>query len=160
MGGRMQARKRMAADVDGAEGVDDSVPKKKRVRVKKESVDPSTSADANAPMRRTKVTLKLPAPPPVEFFPCCLCVSPSTDGLLPVANKHGPGSGCQNVGSEVDKEVWHAHEECALVVPETWVEEVEAVTEEGGVVKEKVVYGVDLVVKDRWNLVSALFSFS
>jgi len=42
-----------------------------------------------------------------------------------------------------------AHEECASVVPETWVDEVDE-----GNGKEKVVFGVDGIVKDRWNLVS------
>jgi hypothetical protein len=37
-----------------------------------------------------------------------------------------------------------AHEQCARVIPETWLDEV------GG---EKVVFGVDSIVKDRWHLV-------
>lgn len=41
-----------------------------------------------------------------------------------------------------------AHEECAKVVPETWVDEVE--TE---MTMEKRVFGVDAIVRDRWNLV-------
>ena len=45
--------------------------------------------------------------------------------------------------------VWMAHEMCANIVPETWVDEVENVSGE----KEKVVFGVDGIVKDRWNLV-------
>ena len=36
-----------------------------------------------------------------------------------------------------------------MVVAETWVDDVER---ENGV-KEKVVFGVDAIVKDRWNLV-------
>lgn len=40
-----------------------------------------------------------------------------------------------------------AHEECAKVVPETWVDEVET---EMSV--EKRVFGVDAIVRDRWNL--------
>jgi hypothetical protein len=40
---------------------------------------------------------------------------------------------------------WRAHEICAMTIPETWIDEV------GG---ERRVFGVDAIVKDRWNLVS------
>ena len=91
-----------------------------------------------------------------------------------MARKSAPESGFQNQGSEAEKEVWMAHEECAMVVPETWVEEVEVEDEDEdqeGVregegegegkgdeavrdrAREKVVFGVDLVVKDQWALV-------
>lgn len=42
-----------------------------------------------------------------------------------------------------------AHELCASIVPETWVDEVNL--PDGGT--EKIVLGVDAIVKDRWNLV-------
>ena len=45
--------------------------------------------------------------------------------------------------------VWMAHEDCANVVPETWVDDLEV-----GGVKEKVVMGVNAIVNGRWNLVS------
>jgi hypothetical protein len=45
---------------------------------------------------------------------------------------------------------WMAHEYCANVVPETWVDEIES-GQSGE--KEKVVFGVDGIVKDRWHLV-------
>lgn len=50
---------------------------------------------------------------------------------------------------------WMAHEECANVIPETWVDEIDvAVDSHTGIpIKERVVYGVDGIVKDRWNLV-------
>lgn len=48
-----------------------------------------------------------------------------------------------------------AHEECANIVPETWVDEID-VEEDGRKVKERVVFGVDGIVKDRWNLVRTL----
>jgi hypothetical protein len=70
-----------------------------------------------------------------------------------VASKPGPGSGCQNQGSEAEKEEWRAHEECARVVPETWVEEVDVGVGGEEVERELIVFGVDLVVKDRWALV-------
>lgn len=43
-----------------------------------------------------------------------------------------------------------AHEYCANVVPETWVDEIEFGQSDE---KEKVVFGVDGIVKDRWHLV-------
>lgn len=46
--------------------------------------------------------------------------------------------------------VWMAHQLCAKVVPETWVDDVEGLNG----VKETMVFGVDGIVKDRWNLVS------
>lgn len=86
-----------------------------------------------------KVTLKLPPPP--ESYPCCLCISMNRAGMLRVRNP--PPNMVTDPG-----EVWMAHEECARIVPETWVDE------EDGV---KMVFGVDAVVKDRWNLVSSFF---
>lgn len=52
-------------------------------------------------------------------------------------------------------EAWMAHEECAKVVPETWVDEVEVgdVYPDGFRPRESRVFGVDAIVKDRWNLV-------
>ena len=49
--------------------------------------------------------------------------------------------------------VWMAHEFCANVVPETWVD----IFVRPNGQTEKVVYGVDVVVKDRWNLVGTYF---
>lgn len=46
--------------------------------------------------------------------------------------------------------VWMAHQLCAKVVPETWVDDVEG----SNGVKVTQVFGVDGIVKDRWNLVS------
>ena len=53
-----------------------------------------------------------------------------------------------------------AHESCARILPETWLDEVEAgtVLEDGSKKHEKMVFGVDAIVKDRWNLVSDLSS--
>jgi hypothetical protein len=49
---------------------------------------------------------------------------------------------------------WMAHEICAGIVPETWVDEIEEPGSiEGSKKSERVVYGVDGIVKDRWNLV-------
>jgi hypothetical protein len=60
----------------------------------------------------------------------------SSMGILPGKDEHG-------------KALWKAHESCALVVPETWVDEIEV---NGAMVKY--IFGVDAIVKDRWNLVS------
>jgi len=49
-----------------------------------------------------------------------------------------------------------AHENCARVLPETWLDEVETspMLADGTRKREKMVFGVDAIVKDRWNLVS------
>lgn len=106
------------------------------------------------PSKLPKVTLKLgPRPKEPDTFPCCLCVSTSRDGLLRV---HEPPIWLGEVTTADEPGVWMAHEECANVVPEAWVDELEVATvlPDGTEVKEKVVMGVDAIVKDRWNLVS------
>jgi JmjC domain, hydroxylase len=85
---------------------------------------------------------------PAISFPCCLCASLSTDGLLRVHDPPLPSSG---VSKPADG-VWRAHEACARVVPETWVDEVSL--NDGSDGMEKLVWGVDGIVKDRWMLVS------
>jgi hypothetical protein len=54
--------------------------------------------------------------------------------------------------------VWLAQEASARVVPETWVDDMLVDGGSGGM--EKVVWGVDGIVKDRWLLFSLLsFAF-
>jgi hypothetical protein len=83
-----------------------------------------------------------------DVFPCCLCVSTSRDGLFPVQDPPVGRRELPESLSSLVTEAWMAHEECAKVVPETWVDEVET---EMSV--EKRVFGVDAIVRDRWNLV-------
>ncbi|GJJ16220.1 hypothetical protein Clacol_010516 [Clathrus columnatus] len=45
--------------------------------------------------------------------------------------------------------IWRAHEVCARIIPETWVDETPIDNGQG---VEKVVWGVDGIVKDRWML--------
>ena len=88
---------------------------------------------------------KKPRPsPPTTGIPCCLCIS-SEDGLLPVHDP--PLFGYPGFEPKVvdGKPQWQAHEDCAKIVPETWVDEVDG---------QKFVFGVDAVPKDRWQLVS------
>ena len=102
---------------------------------------------------------------PDPALPCCLCASPHTKDLLLVHDEPLPGiSSCPNVDG-----VWHAHAQCARVVPETWIDEVEEdiPTEEldestsdlpvARTRKVQYVFGVDAIVKDRWNLVGFAF---
>ena len=107
----------------------------------------------NATQPKFTIRLKLgPRPPELEPFPCCLCISQSRDDILPVHDKpilHHP--------AYVDTKVWMAHASCARVLPETWLDEVEVgpVLEDGTRKRENMVFGVDGIVKDRWNLVSS-----
>jgi hypothetical protein len=101
-----------------------------------------------------KVTIRLklgPRPPELDPFPCCLCVSASREGLLLVHDKP-----LVQHPAYADMKVWMAHESCARVLPETWLDEAETgpELEDGTRKREKMVFGVDAIVKDRWNLVS------
>ncbi|KAJ3999361.1 jumonji superfamily protein [Lentinula boryana] len=106
----------------------------------------SSQAIETKSVPRLSIKLKLGPKPVTDVFPCCLCVSTSSEGLLHV---HDPPSGRKEALEACSNpSIWMAHEQCANIVPETWVDEVENVPGE----KEKMVFGVDGVVKDRWNL--------
>ncbi|TFK25851.1 JmjC-domain-containing protein [Coprinopsis marcescibilis] len=94
-----------------------------------------------------KLKLKLgPKPVEAEQFPCCLCVSMDKVGLLPV---NSPPQGRKDaVEAAGHPRIWMAHEQCASIIPETWVDE--APLQDG--TRVKAVFGVDAIVKDRWNL--------
>ncbi|VDC01252.1 unnamed protein product, partial [Peniophora sp. CBMAI 1063] len=111
----------------------------------KKSKTASSSKSASGP------TIKLPARPAADAnadssFPCCLCASLSTADLLPV-HARPAGSHAAWAGTRVVNDRWMAHEGCAMVIPETYVDTVGGL--EGG---EKMVFGIDAIVKDRWNL--------
>lgn len=137
-----------------AEGADDA-PKRKRPK-------PESGLSSSAPPSKLSITLKLgPKPPEPEAFSCCLCVSMSHHGLLrvqdpPIGKRELP----ESLSSIHDSTRWMAHEECAKVVPETWVDAVELAEflPDGSQVRELRVFGVDAIVKDRWNLVGFHFS--
>ncbi|KAI0942406.1 hypothetical protein AcW1_003047 [Taiwanofungus camphoratus] len=141
-----------------AEGDMSAKAKKQKTSKSAKGGNSTAEASSSKPAKPTasKVTLKLgPKPKEPEVFPCCLCVSMSQEKLLrvqdpPLWRKEG-----ESVPGADDKgAVWMAHEECANVVPETWVDEIEVgeVREDGTRAKERVVFGVDGIVKDRWNL--------
>ncbi|KAI0259156.1 JmjC domain, hydroxylase-domain-containing protein [Gloeopeniophorella convolvens] len=114
---------------------------------KKAKVSSNTS---DTPLPRVTIKLKLgPRPPELEPFPCCLCVSTSREGLLPVHDKP-----VVHHLAYAEVKVWMAHESCARVLPETWIDEIEvdSVLSDGTKKREKMVFGVDAIVKDRWNL--------
>ncbi|KAG1734599.1 JmjC-domain-containing protein [Suillus lakei] len=123
------------------EGLDPQ-PKRKRPKAK----EPSTSTPVAGPSA-SRVTLKLGPRPVEDIFPCCLCISTSRNGLFPVQDPPVGRRELPESLSSLATEAWMAHEECAKVVPETWVDEVET---EMSV--EKRVFGVDAIVRDRWNL--------
>ena len=146
------------------DSADDNAKARKKTKLGKAHSDSTPSYSVSQSPTKSvaqRVTLKLPPnPKEQESFPCCLCVSSSRNGLLKVQDpplwiKEGestaPGS---------NKSTWYAHEECANVVPETWVDEVEVDQPDGIRGKQRIVFGVDAVVKDRWNLVCLLNSCS
>lgn len=141
----------------------ETIPKRKRKsdgssngpRTKR--AKPNSAASSLIHKRTVKLTLG-PKPAASEPFPCCLCVNMSKDNLLRV---HDPPIGRKDIGidelpgSSKGPKEWMAHEECANVVPETWVDfiEVGEPQQDGSRIKEEVVFGVDGIVRDRWNLV-------
>lgn len=124
--------------------LDDMEPQPKRKRPKAKEL--STSAPVAGPSA-SRVTLKLGPRPVEDIFPCCLCISTSRDGLFPVQDPPVGRRELPESLSSLTTQAWMAHEECAKVVPETWVDEVET-----GMSVEKRVFGVDAIVRDRWNL--------
>lgn len=153
--GPSNPRKRKAVDIDTSiESIlaSASKPKSKsrKTKAKQEGIDSSSSLHGlNSPK---KVTLRLAIPKDLEPFPCCLCVSRAVNDLLPVHDIPQPWSGVPSQALSKDdhgRPIWRAHESCAMVVPETWVDEVETADGE----RAKVVFGVDAIVKDRWHLV-------
>ncbi|KAK7027350.1 hypothetical protein VNI00_015313 [Paramarasmius palmivorus] len=122
-------------------------PKKPKLKIPSTSSSP-TKTSFKISLPAPKVMLRLPArPAEPEAFPCCLCVSMDKAGLLPVQE---PPIGRKDAMDACgNPKVWMAHENCANIVPETWVDEVEN-TQTGA--KERAVFGVDAIVKDRWNL--------
>ena len=125
-------------------------PALKKIKIK--ATPPKGSAQTESPSRKTlpklSVTLKLgPRPAEPESYPCCLCVSMNSEGLLRVHDP--PITRKDAVDAAGNPKEWMAHEYCANIVPETWVDE--TVDQSGE--KVKLVFGVDGIVKDRWHLV-------
>ena len=133
------------------DGGDKRSPKKLKIKVTPSQAGGSAGASSKGPL--LKLSLKLgPKPPEPEAYPCCLCISANREGLLRV---YEPPVGRKDVEEAAGRpKEWLAHEYCASVVPETWVDEIEH-TDTG--ITEKVVFGVDGIVKDRWNLVRFRF---
>lgn len=126
----------------------DEGSKAKKLKIKPSTGKASPNLPGKPPLIKLSVTLKLgPRPIEPEPFPCCLCVSMSKEGLLRV---HDPPIGRRDATEATgNPKLWMAHDHCANIVPETWVDDLDIA--DGG--KEKVVFGVDGIVKDRWNLV-------
>lgn len=113
---------------------------------------PTPSPTKRSDVTMPTLTFKLPGRMPErESYPCCLCVSQSQVDLLPV---HDPPThrkdACEGAGNP---EKWMAHRQCADVVPETWADTMEV--QVPGELRTELrcyVFGVDGIVKDRWNL--------
>ena len=122
-------------------------PKGKKLKANRDKGTPSSAA-SKSDIPKLSITLKIG--PPKEPFPCCLCVSEDSDGLLPVYDPISTASTPKM-----------AHEHCASVIPETWVDDYEIDHPSLGTFphKTRVVFGVDGIVKDRWNLVGPMVYF-
>lgn len=140
-------RKRKSDATDGA-------PRPKKPRTKPPKSE--NAAGPSSPSKPPKVTLKLgPKPQESDVFPCCLCVSSDQHGLLRVHNPPLWQKGGQSGDGPEGSAEWKAHEECANVIPETWIDEIEVgALPDGTMAKERMVFGTDAIPKDRWNLVS------
>ena len=142
------SRKRKAEVLLGINSQEGSMAKRPKVS---KAFSPSPDS-VSVPSQPRFSKLGKPKARPVDVdagvsFPCCLCPATSTDDLLRVHDPPLTGGILKPVDG-----VWRAHESCARVVPETWVDEVPLNDGSSGV--EKVVWGVDGIVKDRWLLVS------
>ncbi|THH14745.1 hypothetical protein EW146_g5620, partial [Bondarzewia mesenterica] len=129
---------------------DGSLPESKSKKAKTKPSSSALAGPSTSSAHKVSVTLKLgPKPKEPEPFPCCLCVSMSQDSLLPVQDPP-----TIHHAAYAETKVWMAHKHCADVVPETWIDEIEVepMLEDGSRAKRKVVFGVDAIVKDRWNL--------
>lgn len=130
-----------------SQGGNEPVAKKIKIKASSASSSKIASKAPGAPLPKLSVTLKLPPrPADPEAYPCCLCISMDKEGLLRV---HDPPMGRKEaIEAAGNPKVWMAHEACANIVPETWVDEIDTSCR-----REKVIFGVDGIVKDRWNLV-------
>ncbi|KAF8493306.1 JmjC domain, hydroxylase-domain-containing protein [Gautieria morchelliformis] len=165
--GLILAKERREREGEGSPASENVTPSRKR----KVEVFLPNAAEGGSKPKRSKMHKMLPASPdsipplsqpkPAKVskpkpkavdadagrtFPCCLCASSSTDDLLRVHDPPIPFSGLMKPADGV----WRAHEACARVVPETWVDDMLLDDGSGGM--EKVVWGVDGIVKDRWLL--------
>ncbi|KAF6741198.1 specific transcriptional repressor [Ephemerocybe angulata] len=108
------------------------------------ALSPSSFASSSkSPVVMLKIPPRVAEPEP---YPCCLCISMQQEGLLavhePPVNRRDAVDGANN------PKVWMAHELCAKIIPETWVDEFDG--SDG--TKKKMVFGVGAIVKDRWHL--------
>ena len=123
-------------------------PKGKKLKMAKDK-GPHIATTSKPSAPKLSITLKI-GPMPKETFPCCLCVSEDTNGLLPVYDPMSTASTPKM-----------AHEHCASVIPETWVDgyEVDHPSSGTSLHKTRAIFGVDGIVKDRWNLVGFVDRF-
>lgn len=142
-------------------GNGEGLAKAKKIKVSQNKSSSSSSTVVCSPeleLHGPKLSVTLKLPPQYtgpESFPCCLCVSQSRENLLRVYDP--PVSRKDAAEATGNPKVWMVHEQCAKIVPETWVDEVDG----GPIVgKEKMVFGVDGIVKDRWHLVRLLILFA
>lgn len=134
--GKKRGPKPKYKPVDGAMDVDSGLGTKRKAsgdgpqsaaKKARTSSKPKHQASGNI----SGLTFKLPATQEDEDYPCCLCPSTCRDGLLRVFEPPRGRKDIQDIERNLPKaqgggaRVWMAHEECAKVIPETWVDEVE-----------------------------------
>lgn len=130
---------------------DRSTAKKQKADTDSTEALPGLSSSSGS---QHKIMLKVPKD--LGPYPCCLCVSRDAEGLLRVHEGPAAWSGCQNIPPKdaSGQAIWRAHEGCAMVVPETWIDQIDNSGQ-----LEKMVFGVDVIVKDRWSLVRCFLLF-
>ncbi|KAG8950587.1 hypothetical protein FRC00_007627 [Tulasnella sp. 408] len=139
-------RKRKREDEPNGDDAEGRPKRIKKITIKYDPSDlpPSAAETSGSQSHDSRPRVRLPPMPPT---PCCLCASASEEGLLRVHDPPQP-SAAARPQMKKDAEgntvaVWRAHENCARVIPDTWVDEVNG---------EKLVFGVDVIDKDRWAL--------
>jgi hypothetical protein len=129
-------------------------PQKRGRPSKFKSAGDGKQADATTSTREKGAPTRTPKVKPVVqqkkiSYPCVFCPSLSTEQLLPVMN---PTDQVRAASRSKDGRTM-AHLRCVQGIPEVWVGE-----EEWEGKRQEIVLGVEMIVKDRWNLVSDLFN--
>ncbi|KZO99524.1 JmjC-domain-containing protein [Calocera viscosa TUFC12733] len=137
---REEAREIQAKQAKTVGPRDTKVPKKRKIAEGVAEEEPKSAKrikrqhSASIPNPIAVKATRPPTPPPTKA--CILCPSSDEDTLLRV---HDVPAFMRNISGV---QAW-AHENCAAIIPETWVDILDG---------EKWVFGVDAIEKARWDL--------